>query len=221
MLGRRQELNLQFQQITDGLLMSVAFWLAHTVRFIGAGSVIFDKPIGPFSAFQWLLFVIMPFGPIILEMQGFYLHPLQKNLGRSLQQLARAAFWLGLLIAGCAYFLRLDVPSRAVMPIFAGIACVFLLLREQITIARLRNRSHQEVLRERVLLVGTPRDLSDLKRSLPQELGLEFEVVAEIDPDAQPVSNLVKGLARHECLARFVHEQSRRSFTTAGVHFGL
>ena len=97
MLGRRQELNLQFQQITDGLLMSVAFWLAHTLRFIGA---IFDKPIGPFADFQWLLFVIMPLGPIILEMQGFYLHPGQKTLAKSLQQLARAAFWLGLLIAG-------------------------------------------------------------------------------------------------------------------------
>src|SRR4030095_934383 len=109
------------------------------------------KPIGPFSDFQWLLFVIMPFGPIILEMQGFYLHPLQKNLGRSLQQLARAAFWLGLLIAGCSYFLRLDGPSRADIAILAGLACVFLLLREQITIARLRNRSHQEALRERVL----------------------------------------------------------------------
>lgn len=194
MLGRRQELNLQFQQITDGLLMSVAFWLSHTLRFIGAGSVIFDKPIGPFADFQWLLFVIMPFGPIILEMQGYYLHPTQKTLGKSLQQLARAAFWLGLLIAACSYFLRLDVPSRAVMPIFAGVACVFLIMRERITLARLRHRADQKDLRERVLLVGTPRDLTDLKRTLPHELGLEFEVVAEIDPNVQPVSDLVNAL---------------------------
>ena len=32
MLGRKQELNLQFLQITDGLLMVLAFWLAHTLR---------------------------------------------------------------------------------------------------------------------------------------------------------------------------------------------
>ena len=56
MLGRKQELNLQFQQIADGLLMSVAFWLAHTIRFVGGAWFIFDKPIGPFSEFQCPLF---------------------------------------------------------------------------------------------------------------------------------------------------------------------
>jgi exopolysaccharide biosynthesis polyprenyl glycosylphosphotransferase len=80
------------------------------------------------------------------------------------------------------------------MPIFVVLACASLLFREQITIARLRHRAERQILRERVLLVGTPQDVIDLKKSLPQELGLEFEVVAEIDPDAQPVAELVKAL---------------------------
>src|SRR5581483_5449683 len=62
MLGRKQELNLQFLQIADGVLMVVAFWIAHTLRFFGADMFVFaNKPIGPFSEFQWLLFVILPF----------------------------------------------------------------------------------------------------------------------------------------------------------------
>src|ERR1700733_8688174 len=118
MLGRKQELNLQFLQITDGVLMVVAFWLAHTLRRFGADFSLFgNKAIGPFSEFQWLLFVILPFGPIVLELQGFYQHLLQKTLGKSLSQIARAIFWLGLIIAACAYFFRLSVPSRAVMPL--------------------------------------------------------------------------------------------------------
>jgi exopolysaccharide biosynthesis polyprenyl glycosylphosphotransferase len=173
MLGRKQELNLQFQQIADGFLLSVAFWLAHTLRFIGADWMFLNKPIGPFSEFQWLLFVIMPFGPIILEMQGFYSHPLQKTLGKSLEQLARGAVGLGLVIAACSYFLRLDVPSRAVMPLFAVVGCLY---------------------RERVLLVGSPQDLADLKGTFTPELRLELEVVAEIDPNEQPVSDLVHAL---------------------------
>ena len=103
MLGRKQELNLQFLQIVDGLLMVVTFWVAHTVRYVGADWFIFDKPIAPFSAFQWLLFVILPFGPIILELQGFYNHPFQKPAGKSLMQLGRAAFRLGLVIAACSF----------------------------------------------------------------------------------------------------------------------
>jgi exopolysaccharide biosynthesis polyprenyl glycosylphosphotransferase len=197
MLGRRQEIHLQFQQIADGLLMSLAFWLAHTLRIIGSDWPMFNKPIGPFSDFQWLLFVIMPFGPIILEMQGFYAHPLQKTLGRSLQQLAHTAFWLGLLIAACAYFLRLDVPSRAVMPIFIVIAGVFLLLRERASIARFKRKAHAEALRERVVFVGSPLDVAELQRSLPPELRMEFATVAEIDPGTRPVGDLVRVLHDH------------------------
>lgn len=197
MLGRRQELHLQFQQIVDGLLLSIAFWFSYALRLAGSDSAFFGAPIGPFSDFQWLLFVIMPAGPILLELQGFYTHPLQKTLRRSLEQIARAALWLGALIAVCSYFLRLDVPSRAVMPIFAILATAALLLREKLALISYRRRTHQQAIRESVLLVGTSRDLGDLKRSLPSELMHEFEFVAEIDPSNQPVTDLVQALHEH------------------------
>lgn len=197
MLGRRQELHLQSLQIIDGLLMSVMFWLAHALRFIGSDWAIFNKPIGPFSDFQWLLFVIMPFGPIVLEMQGFYAHPLQKTLGRSLEQLARTAFWLGIIIAASAYFFRLDVPSRAVMPIFVVLGGGALLLRERLSIARYRRRVKGEAFRERVVFVGGGPDLAELRASLPPELKQEFDVVAEINPTWQPVAELVRVLHEH------------------------
>jgi len=197
MLGRRQELNLQFQQIADGLLMSLAFWLAHTLRFVGTSLDLFNNPIGPFSEFQWLLFVIMPFGPIILELQGFYSHPLQKTAAKSLAQLARAGFWLGLLIATCAFFLRLNVPSRAVMPLFAAIACLLLLARERVTLHRYRRRAQTEALRERLLLAGTTEDMHALRHSFTPEQIMEFEVMEEIDIETQPISDLVDALHKH------------------------
>ena len=120
MLGRKQELNLQFLQIADGVLMVVAFWVAHQLRFFGSELPLFgNKAIGPFSDFQWLLFVILPFGPIVLELQGFYTNPLQKGFGKSLGQIARSLFWLGLIIATCSYFLKLDVPSRGAVILWA------------------------------------------------------------------------------------------------------
>src|SRR6266513_1393105 len=134
MLGRKQELSLQFLQIVDGILLVVTFWIAHTLRFLGSNSAIFTHPIAPFEQFQWLLFVVMPFGPIILELQGFYSHPLQKSFAKSLGQLARAIFWLGLLIAGCSYFLWLPLPPRAVLLMFVFFAGIALLARERITI---------------------------------------------------------------------------------------
>ena len=197
MLGRKQELNLQFLQIADGLLMVVSFWVAHSLRAIGSGLPMFQDPIGPFSEFQWLLFVILPFGPILLELQGFYAHPVQKSLRRSFEQLARAFFWLGLLIAACGFFLKLSIPSRAVMPIFVVISASVLMFRERMTIVRFRQRARREDLREQVVLAGTPRDLQMLRESFSPAQRFELAVVAEIDIETQPVSALVEALHQH------------------------
>lgn len=198
MLGRKQELNLQFLQITDGLLMVLAFWLAHTLRFFGGDLAIFNnKPIGPFAEFQWLLFVILPFGPIVLELQGFYTNPMAKTLGKSLAQIARAIFWLGLLIAACSYFLRLEVPSRAVMPLFVVVAGAMLLVRERVTLERFRRRAIREDLRERVVLAGTPGDVYQLRHSFTAEQVMGLEIVAEIDIEHQPVTDLIDALHKH------------------------
>ena len=197
MLDRKQELNRQMQQILDGLLMVFAFWCAHSLRFIGNAWFPEDKQIGPFSEFQWLIFVIIPFGPIILDLQGFYSHPLHKSLPRSVGQIARTAFWLGLLIAGASYFLRLHVPSRAVMPIFAVFAAAVLLLRERVSVTRYRRRLKKEDLRESVILAGTVADMKALRHSFTAAQTMEIRIVAEFDLDAQPLADLVTAMHEH------------------------
>jgi exopolysaccharide biosynthesis polyprenyl glycosylphosphotransferase len=197
MLGRRQELNLQFLQILDGLLLAFAFWFAHTFRFIGSQWFVFDYPIGPFKDFQWLLFVILPFGPLLLEMQGFYTPGLEKPLGRTLNQIAKAALGLGLLIAACAYFLQLSVPSRAVMPLFVLFAGFVLVGRERLTLARLRSRSKREDLREPIILAGTQADMYQLRHTFTAEQLMHLRVVDEIDLERQTVQDLVDSLHKH------------------------
>lgn len=177
--------------------MVASFWLAHALRFY-SGDVLFgNKQIGPFSDFQWLLVVILPFGPIVLELQGFYAQPLQKTVAKSLAQIARAIFWLGLLIAACAYFLRLDVPSRAVMPLFVVIATAALLAREHISISRYKERAKREDLRERVVLAGTRGDIHQLRHTFTPEQIMEIEVVEEIDIENQPITDLIDALHEH------------------------
>ncbi len=177
--------------------MVISFWVGHSLRSIGSGLPGFQDPIGPFSQFEWLLFVILPFGPILLELQGFYSHSLQKPLRKSFEQMARAFFWLGLLIAACGFFLRLSIPSRAVMPIFVVISGSALLFRERMTILSFRKRAQREDLREQVVLAGTPSDLQLLREGWTMVQEYELAVVAEIDIETQPVSDLVAALHAH------------------------
>jgi exopolysaccharide biosynthesis polyprenyl glycosylphosphotransferase len=198
MIGRKQELNLQFQQLIDGALLIVAFWLAHAIR--GSISIWFDSVIDipDFNEFRWVLFpILMPIGPIVLEMQGFYHHVLQKNVWKSVVQLGRAGFVLGLLIAISSFFFKYSFPSRAVLVIFAVVALLFLMLRERITIAHLRSRAASGKFRESVLLAGTPADLVQLEKSLMPEQMAEMEIVGRVDIESEPISALVEALHRH------------------------
>jgi exopolysaccharide biosynthesis polyprenyl glycosylphosphotransferase len=197
MIGRKQELNLQFQQILDGALLVLAFWAAHVIR--SGLPLAFDSvPVIPdFNDFRWVLFILMPFGPIILEMQGFYSHILQKTVVKSTMQLGRAGFVLGLLIAMSAFFFKYTFPSRAVLVIFALLALGALLGRERVTVAYLRKKGSSGQFRESVLLAGTPGDVVQLEKSLTAEQLVEMEIVGRIDIEAQPISALVEALHRH------------------------
>jgi exopolysaccharide biosynthesis polyprenyl glycosylphosphotransferase len=197
MLGRRQELNLQFLQIVDAFLIVLAFWGAHTFRYVGHWWGIFDKPIGPFADFQWLLFVIVPFGPICLEAQGFYEHPARKSFGKSLTQLGRGAVVLGIIIAACAYFLRLNVESRAVMPMFAAAAGILLLGRERLSLARYRRRVRSGALREPVLIVGNAQDIVAFRDSFTPEQKMEIDVVGEFNIERTSPIAFIEALHEH------------------------
>jgi exopolysaccharide biosynthesis polyprenyl glycosylphosphotransferase len=197
MLGRRQKLNLQFLQIVDAFLMVTALWSAHWLRYEGYFMGLFDIPTVPFGEFQWLLFVLIPFGPICLHAHGFYEHPERKTVGRSLSQLGRAAIVLGLIIALCGFFLRLRVESRAVMPIFAAFATALLLFREWFTVTRYKRLVKSGEIREQVILVGTMADISAFRTGLTAEEIMEVEIVDTIDVETMNVACLIDALHKH------------------------
>jgi len=196
MTGRKQEFNLQVYQIVDALLLALAFWTAYVARQLSQHWLPLDS-LGPFSDNQWIVFIIMPFGPILLELQGFYANPLQKNLGRSLAKMASAAFWLALLIGGCVVFFRLQVPSRAVLPFFSLFATLFLLLRERTTVALYRERARDGTHREPVLLAGRPGDIKALRQALTPVQLIEMDIVGEINIETQPISALIDAMHKY------------------------
>ena len=196
MTGRKQEFNLQLHQIVDALLLAFAFWAAYVLRHLG--QYWFDlEPIGLFAESQWMIFIIIPFGPILLELQGFYTHPLQKTFGTSLRQMASAAFWIVLLVGACVIFFRLQVPSRAVLPLFGLLALGLLTLRERMTAAYSRARARNGTDREPVLLAGSPADIKALRQALTPVQLIEMDIVGEIDIEQQPTSELIDALHRH------------------------
>ncbi|HXA09170.1 MAG TPA: sugar transferase [Chthoniobacterales bacterium] len=197
MLARQQELSTQFQQLLDAFLLAGALFAAHALRFYGTTWLDLPYSIDPFRNYQWLLVVIMPFGPIILDLQGFYLAPLNKTLWQSFVQVARTMIYLSILVSGCVIFLRLPLTSRAVPLLFILLATAMLLMKQRLIVRRIRRRAERGEVRERVLLAGVPQDIAALEQSLTPEETMVLQVAERIDIEKQPISDLVEAMHRH------------------------
>lgn len=197
MIARRHEINLQFNQFIDAVLLGTVFWFAHFIRFNGL--IILDSlwTIDGFGRFVWILAVIMPFGPFLLEMQGFYNYPLEKSAWKSVRQMTAAGLWLFVLLGSAVIFLRLDVPSRSVLILFAIFAPIALLLRERIYVWHYVRRLRQGAVGERIIVAGERKSMGELMNTLTPAQKLEVQVVAAIDLETNGIETLVEALHRH------------------------
>jgi exopolysaccharide biosynthesis polyprenyl glycosylphosphotransferase len=213
MLARRQELNTQLQVFIDAFLLAFSLWAAYVLRYYSTFWFNLTNGIDPQRNYAWLLIVIMPFGPILLDVQGFYQSPLNKTPWKSLMQIVRAMIGLSIIVSACVIFLRLPLASRSVPLLFILIGTLLLLLKERLIVAHLRRQAMRGVLREPVLLAGLPQDIAALEQSFTAEQQLLMNVVGKIDIDKQPISDLIEAMHRH-AVARVIfaagHSQLNR-----------
>ena len=213
MLARRQELNTQLQVFIDAFLLALSLWAAYVLRYYGTFWFNLSNQIDPQRNYAWLLIVIMPFGPILLDMQGFYQSPLNKTQWKSVIQIGRAMIGLSIIVSACVIFLRLPLASRSVPLLFILIGTLVLLAKERLIARHLRRKAMRGELREPVLLAGLPQDIAALEQSFTAEQQLLINVVGRIDIDRQPISDLIEAMHRH-AVARVIfaagHSQLNR-----------
>lgn len=197
MISRKQELSLQINQVFDALILVGTLYLTYALRRFQIIDFDFLPEIPSLEAFIWMFLVVGLFGPLLLEMQGFYQYPLEKTLGRSLRQIAYAGAWLGLILGACVVFLKVGIPSRSAFLLFLVLAPVGLLLREalyrDIYLRRLR-RGEQG---EKVIFAGTPAAMDKILETLTPIQRLEIDVAERIDLTDHGPGTLVKAIHHH------------------------
>jgi exopolysaccharide biosynthesis polyprenyl glycosylphosphotransferase len=197
MLARRQELNTQLHQLIDAFLLAVSLVVAHSLRFYITSWFALSTGVDPFTSYQWLLVVIMPLGPILLDLQGFYRSTLTKTKWKSFVQIVQAMVYLSIIVSACVIFLRLPLPNRSVPLLFIATGTAALLCKERILVSRIRARARRGELRDRMILAGVPQDMAALERSFTDEQKLLMDIVDRIDIEKQPISELVETMHRH------------------------
>jgi exopolysaccharide biosynthesis polyprenyl glycosylphosphotransferase len=213
MIARKQELSTQVQQLIDSFLLAFSLLLAHMLRLYSTAWFNLPNTIDRFGNYSWLLIVVMLFGPILLDLQGFYGSPLDKTKRKSLGQILRAMIYLGLIVSACVIFLRLPLANRSMPILFGAVAVAALLIKEHIMVQHVRGRARRGELREPILLAGSPQDIAILEQSFTPEQNLLMDVAGRIDIETQPLSDLIEAMHRHS-VARVIfaagHSQLNR-----------
>ncbi|MCB1211446.1 MAG: sugar transferase, partial [Verrucomicrobiales bacterium] len=159
----------------------------------------------------WIMAVVVPFGPIILEARGFYSNLLNKTAAKSLRQLIEGGVIIATIVGMMSVFLRWQVESRAVVVLAALVGGGLLLLREAAQRQRIHRRLASGVGREPVLLVGANGDMDALLDRIGDEHRAEIDIVGRIDIMEQPISALVDAMHQHSV--------GRVLFAAQHVHF--
>lgn len=196
MLTRKQEISLQVNQIADGLILVLVLYAGYALRSYQIIDFDLLPAIPPFEGFLWMFFVIALFGPLLLEMQGFYQYPLEKSVRRSLSQISYAGVWLGLILGGCVIFLKLSIPSRSAFLIFLGLAPLGLLAREAIFRVLYLRRLRRGAQGERIILAGQPQRMAEAIAALSPVQRLEIDVAERVDLGEDSVASLVDAMHR-------------------------
>ncbi|HUS37006.1 MAG TPA: sugar transferase [Verrucomicrobiae bacterium] len=203
MLGRERQIRATLQRLLDASLFGIGLWLAHWIRE-AAGIEIFGgtREIPAFHEFL-PLFAILPFTPLLLELQGYYNRPILSS--------RRQGAWI--LLKGCALavvliifgmFLRKwpnEKVARSVVIMFGITSFFLILLKDELVRRILLSRLGESQFKRRLILAGSPEDL---ERFVPTAKGGAFdglEIVAQIDLNKQNVEDLVEMLHFHSANA--------------------
>jgi exopolysaccharide biosynthesis polyprenyl glycosylphosphotransferase len=193
-MNRKKEISKDLQMILDGLLMGLCLWIGYEIRV--SGWVRLDKlgTIPDFFHSLWLLGVIIPATPLLLDLLGFYDQPLSQSLESLLSKIAKAGFFLILVIGVIASFGRFEIPSRSVLLISLILAPFFLILRSMAGRKILRQHYIKGTAGDRSVLVGSAKDAEVFLAGLSMSERLELQISKQLDADELDIPSLRKSI---------------------------
>ncbi|MEI6376813.1 MAG: sugar transferase [Chthoniobacterales bacterium] len=196
-MNRKQEISKDLPMIFDGLILGFCLWGCYQLRVSEVIRLDQLGAIPEFSHHYWMLGLIIPLSPLLLDLQGYYEHPLSQRIGSLLQKIGKASFWLIISISIASIFGRLEVPSRSVLILFLVVAPLLLLLRLLLTRKFLTKGYKKGAIGERSVLVGLPADADQFVKGITSSETLELQITQRYDPRQVEGIQIIRGIRQH------------------------
>jgi exopolysaccharide biosynthesis polyprenyl glycosylphosphotransferase len=182
--GKRESFSIQILQLIDAALIGFSFWIASMLRnpirdLLGFGEL--SEAQSGLSDLTWVLFVVVPFLPIVLELFGYYRNPLRKTLKSSMGQIFQALVVVGLVVGVLVIFWKISVGSRWILGAGIPITMLLLILREMATRSVVLHSVRAEDAKEAVILSGGEREIEEFLEATSEEIRGSWRIVDRID----------------------------------------
>jgi exopolysaccharide biosynthesis polyprenyl glycosylphosphotransferase len=211
-LSRNESFRIQFLQLTDALLVWLSFWAGWEMRevmrmFLNLGTEELDVR----HSINWILYIAVPFTPLVLERFGFYDHLRTKNTGQAIGQLFKGILIIALFIGIFALAAKLIDVRRLALSI--GFIFVFasLIVRDRLTAAWLKRQTTKESAKERVLLAGSKAETTQLLAELDPDITGSWNIVDHFDLEERAVEELFV-LLKEQAVSRVIFAAKETGF---------
>ena len=214
--SRKQSFITQALQLADALLVWLAFLiggaLRDMVRYL-LGMDMVDESV--LVTMNWILYVCVPFTPLLLERFGFYERMRQKTTRTSVGQLLRVLVVIFLIIGVFAVFAKWVDARRLILGIGLIFVFVLLLLRDRTTTLFLKRRRSNEAARERVVIAGSGLEIDEFLTQLDPEITADWNIVERFDLGLREVEELFDVL-RDQAVGRVLFTARHTEFEKVG-----
>ncbi len=210
--SRKDSFTTQFYLIADALLVLFSFWLAGLLR--DPIRLLLNRPAidqSDITTIAWVLYIAVPFTPLVLERFGFYEKSRYKKAQVAAWQLIQGIFIIGLAISLGTVFVKLTEAPRIILVTAATFIFVFLLIRERSSAFLLRRRRKNGIGKEQVVIVGDEKEISYFLSEMDQDTLDDWDIAEHFDLSVRPTDELFTILKKKSI--------SRVMFTTRSTEF--
>ena len=211
-ISRKDSFTAQALQLTDALIVGASFFVGSQLREIirpMLGMEVVNN--GILDSMRWMLYIAIPFTPLLLERFGFYERLRQKSLGSAIAQILQALGAILLVIGIIAIFARLAGTPRLVLGLGLSLSFLLLLLRDRITRRWLKSRERDEASKERVVIAGSGGEIDQFIAELDPEIISDWTIVSTFDLINRPEQDLFD-LLKNQSVARVLFVAKHAEF---------
>lgn len=190
-VGRKEAFSIQLLQLTDAALVWLSFWIANALRG-PLREMMGQRPDegGGLEEMSWILYIAVPFTPLVLEFLGFYERQRSKSSGKSFSQLVRGLAIMAFVIGMMIMFARTLAGSRLVLGAGGMFVFVLIFLRERLLRSHLRSKEIHDEAKERVVVAGIPEEIDTLLEEIEPEATRDWAIVGRFDLSQRPIEEL-------------------------------